>query len=74
MITIMLTNKNYEEIEEKLGEIITKIGPYKMNNYDHALSVMDASSKNAERVRSLLRSMIVEKTQVTSDKRSKEGN
>ena len=72
MITIMLTNQNYDEIQEKLGEIIAKMGPYKMDPHDHAVSVIDSNTKNAERIRDLLRSMIVEKTQLTSDSRLKE--
>jgi hypothetical protein len=62
MKTIMLIDANYDEIMEKLDEIINKIGPYKIDNHKHALSVMDNSSKNAERIRSLLRSMIVEES------------
>ena len=62
MKTIMLTKENYEEIMEKLAEIIGKLGPYKMDNHEHALSVMDNSAKNAERIRYLLCHVLVEET------------
>lgn len=66
----MLIDANYNEIMELLDEIILKIGPYKMDNHSHALSVMDNSSKNAKRVKSLLSSMIVEKSVVTHEERN----
>ena len=47
MYTIMITNEEYKEIGKRLGEIIAKIGPYKRDNFEHALSVMEASKENA---------------------------
>ena len=52
--TIVLTNDEVSEIEKRLGEIIAKVGPYKMDNFEHALSVMDNSANNAVVIRNLL--------------------
>lgn len=59
MITIMLTSDEYGEIEEKLVEIIGKIGPYKMDQMEFAWSVMENSAENAKWVHEFLRSKIV---------------
>ena len=53
--TIILTDDEFTEIEKRLGDIIAKMGPYKMDNHEHALSVMDSSTDHATVIRNLLR-------------------
>ena len=53
--TIVLTDEEFSEIEKKLGEIIQKLGPYKMDPQEFAWSVMDCSTENATRIRDILR-------------------
>ena len=57
--TIVLTDEEFSEIEKKLGEIIQKLGPYKMDPQEFAWSVMDCSTENATRIRDILRDKTV---------------
>ena len=41
-------------IEELLDEIIKKIGPYKCDHFEHAVSCLDHASKCAIRIKELL--------------------
>ena len=60
-----LTQDEIEEFYVLLKEIENKIGPFKMDNHEHAVSVIENSSKNAKRIREMF-------TVDTSDKRIKE--
>jgi hypothetical protein len=42
-----VSTHNQEKIKEYLTEIIMKLGPYKRDNYEHAVSVMNNSTKKA---------------------------
>ena len=55
MRIIEMTDEEFSEIEKKLGEIIQKLGPYKMDPQEFAWSVMDCSTENATRVLDILR-------------------
>jgi len=61
-----LTQDEIEEFYVLLKEIENKIGPFKMDNHEHAVSVIENSSKNAKRIREMF-------TVDTSEKRIKEG-
>ena len=60
-----LTQEEIEEFYVLLKEIENKIGPFKMDNHEHAVSVIENSSKNAKRIREMF-------TVDTSEKRSQE--
>ena len=49
-----LTQDECVEVYVLLKEIVDKIGPYKMDNHEHAISVIDHSSENAKRVIEIL--------------------
>ena len=66
--TIIMATSEFKKIEEKLGEIIMKIGPYKMDNHEHALSVMDNSTKNAEWIKKALRDSVAQITNSSQPK------
>ena len=51
---LVISQDEYQELSELLNEIENKIGPYKMDNHEHALSVMGNNSKNAKRIREIL--------------------
>ena len=48
-----LTQDEIEEFYVLLKEIENKIGPFKMDNHEHAVSVIENSSKNAKRIREM---------------------
>jgi hypothetical protein len=49
-----VSTHNQEKIKEYLTEIIMKLGPYKRDNYEHAVSVMNNSTKKAKMVWGIL--------------------
>ena len=53
-VEIVVPQEEYEQLDQLLKEIEDKIGPYKMDNHEHALSVMENSSRNAKRIREIL--------------------
>ena len=61
-ITIILQDEDYTQIIALLQEIQEKIGPYKMDNHEHAISVMDNSTRNAEIIINKLRNNIAQVT------------
>lgn len=61
MIIIMLSDESWDKIMELLGEIEAKIGPYKIDQTEHAWSVMENSTENALLIKKILRGGIIEK-------------
>ena len=60
MKTFIIPEDKYQRIMKLLGEIEAKIGPYKMDNFEHALSVMDNSTENAKEIKELFRNSFAE--------------
>ena len=50
----LITKDEYEELDSLLSDIENKIGPYKMDQHEHALSVIDYGSLHAKRIREIL--------------------
>ena len=61
-ITIILQDEDYTQIIALLQEIQEKIGPHKMDNHEHAISVMENSTRNAEIIINKLRNNIAQVT------------
>ena len=55
MKEIKLLDNEWNLIEEKLGKIRDRLGPYKMDRLEHAESVIENGSENAVQVLELLR-------------------
>lgn len=50
----VITGDQIQVIRDELKEVVEKVGPYKMDQLNHAWSVMDSSTEHAKKVLALL--------------------
>ena len=51
---IIIDQEEYAELDKLLSDIENKIGPFKMDTHEHAVSVIEYASAHAKRIREIL--------------------